>query len=58
VGAPIASELGVELTTPRRKNKLVTKCHKKPQTWIHSFDKRPKLIKMNARSGTCFVRSL
>jgi hypothetical protein len=32
----------VGLTTPHRKNKLVTKDHKKPQTWTDSLDKRPK----------------
>jgi hypothetical protein len=35
--------LGVGLTTPLRKNKLVTKIHKKPRTWTNSFDKRPYL---------------
>jgi hypothetical protein len=35
-------DLGVELITPHRKNKLVTKDHKKPRTWTESLDKRPK----------------
>jgi hypothetical protein len=30
------SRLSVELTTPHRKNKLVTKCHKGPRTWTDS----------------------
>jgi hypothetical protein len=31
----------VGLTTPRYKNKLVTKDHKKPRTWTDSLDKLP-----------------
>jgi hypothetical protein len=31
-GGPPAKRLGVGLTTPRLKNKLVTKIHKKPRT--------------------------
>jgi hypothetical protein len=31
-----SSSLGVEgLTTPYRKNQLVTKCHKRPRIWMH-----------------------
>jgi hypothetical protein len=38
-----SSSLGlvVGLTTPHRKNKFVTKDHKKPRTWTESLDKRP-----------------
>jgi hypothetical protein len=32
-GDPPAWSFGVGLTTPRRKNKLVTKGHKKPRNW-------------------------
>jgi hypothetical protein len=35
-------ELGVGLTTPHRKNKLVTKMFTMPRTRTDSFDKRPK----------------
>jgi hypothetical protein len=31
--------VGVGLTIPRRKNKLVTKIHKKPESWTDSLDK-------------------
>jgi hypothetical protein len=48
----------VELKAPRRKNKHVTKGHKGPRTWSDSLDKRPKLRKMNMRSGAWNVRSL
>jgi hypothetical protein len=34
--------LGVGLTLPHLNNKLVTKDHKKPQTWTDSLDKLPK----------------
>jgi hypothetical protein len=34
--------LGMGLTTPHHKNKLVTKIHRKPQAWTDSFDKGPK----------------
>jgi hypothetical protein len=30
-------ELGVGLSTPRCKNKFVTKCHKVPRTWADSY---------------------
>jgi hypothetical protein len=50
--------LGVGLTTPRCKNKLVTKILKKPQTWTDSFDKRPRLKKIDMRFGTWNVRSM
>jgi hypothetical protein len=50
--------LGAELTTAHRKNKLVTKDHKKPQTWTDSLDKRPKRNKMDMRFCTWNVRSM
>jgi hypothetical protein len=50
--------LGVGLTTPSRKNKLLTKDHKKPQTWTDSFDKRPKYKKVDMRFVTWNVRSM
>jgi hypothetical protein len=34
------SRLGMGLTTPRQKNKIVTKCHKGPRSWTNSLDKR------------------
>jgi hypothetical protein len=40
------------------KNKLVTKCHKGPQTWTDSLDKQPKLRKRDTRFDTWNVRSL
>jgi hypothetical protein len=53
-----SSFLGVVLTTPRHKNKLVTKYHKGTRTWEDSLNKRPKLRKMYMRFGTWNVRSL
>jgi hypothetical protein len=56
-----SSSLGVRLwasKTPPVKNKLVTKCHKGPQTLKYSLDKRPKLRKMDMRFGTWNVRSM
>jgi hypothetical protein len=41
-----------------RKNKLVTKDHKKARTWTDSLDKQPKLKKMDMRFGTWSVRSM
>jgi hypothetical protein len=35
-------DLGVGLTIPHRKSKLVTKSQKGPRTWTDSLDKRPK----------------
>jgi hypothetical protein len=46
------------LTTPHRKNKLVTKDHKKPLTWTDSLDKRPKQKKMDMRFDTWIVRRM
>jgi hypothetical protein len=40
MGGPPAWGLGVELITPRNKNKLVTKILKKPRAWTDSLDKR------------------
>jgi hypothetical protein len=40
----------VGLTTPLRKNNLVTKCDKGPRTWTDSLDKRSKLALL--RIGT------
>jgi hypothetical protein len=57
-GWPPSLRLGVGLTTPNLKNKLVTKCHKGPQTWTDSLDKQPKLRKMDTRFRTWNVRSL
>jgi hypothetical protein len=51
MGGPTALRLGVRLTH-QRKNKPVTKDHKKPRTWMDSLDKRPKQKKMNMRFGT------
>jgi hypothetical protein len=34
------------------------KCRKGPWTWTDSFDKRPKLMKMDMRFGMWNVRSL
>jgi hypothetical protein len=55
-----SSSLGVwsgafELTV---KNNLVTKIHKKPQTWTDSLDNRPKRRKMDLRFGKWNVRSM
>jgi hypothetical protein len=50
--------LGVGITTPRHKNKLVTKMFKKPRNWNDFLDKRPKLKKINMRFGTWNVRSM
>jgi hypothetical protein len=50
--------LGVGLTTPHCKYKLVTKDHKKPPNWKNSLDKRPKRKKMDMRFGTWNVRSM
>jgi hypothetical protein len=57
-GGPPACGLGVGLTTPHRKNKLVTKTLKKPRTWTDSLDKRPRRKKMDMRFGTWNVRSM
>jgi hypothetical protein len=57
-GSP-AWGLGVGLTILRhKKNELVTKDHKKPQTWTDSLDKRPKRKKMDMRFGTWNVRQV
>jgi hypothetical protein len=50
--------LGVGLTTPHHKNKLVTKCHKRHQTWTYSLEKQHKLKEMDMTFGTWNVRSL
>jgi hypothetical protein len=50
--------LGVGLTTPHLRNKLVTKCHKGPQSWADSLDKRTELRKIDVRFGTWNIRSL
>jgi hypothetical protein len=50
-GSPPAWGLGVGLTTPHRKNKLVTKNHKKPRTWTDSLDKRPKRTRKNGKKN-------
>jgi hypothetical protein len=36
-----SSSLGVGLTTPHHKNKLLRKIHKKPRTWTDFLDKQP-----------------
>jgi hypothetical protein len=46
------------LTTPRHKDKLVTKDHKEHQTWMNSLGKQPKPNKMDMRVGTWNVRSM
>jgi hypothetical protein len=48
----------VGLTTPHRKNKLVTKIYTKPRTWLDSLDDRPKRRNVAMRFGTWNVRSL
>jgi hypothetical protein len=56
----IVLRLGMEkmaLTTHYEK-KLVTKCHKGPQTWTDSLHKCPELKKMDIRFGKWNVRSL
>jgi hypothetical protein len=57
-GCPPAWGLGVGPTTPHRKRKLVTICHKGPRTPTDSLDKRPKLRKIVMRFGTWNVRSM
>jgi hypothetical protein len=57
-GGPPAGGLGVGLTTPHRKNKLVMKILKKPRTWTDSLNKRPRRKKMDMRFGTWNVRSM
>jgi hypothetical protein len=42
-----AWELGVGLTTHRKKINLLTKIHKYHQTWTDSLDKQPKRKKMD-----------
>jgi hypothetical protein len=44
------------LTFPQRKNKLVTKDHRKLRIWTDTLDKRLKRKKMNMRFGTWSVR--
>jgi hypothetical protein len=56
VGPP-ACGLGVGLTTPHHKKKLVTKCHKWPSAWM-GLDKCHKLKKMDMRFFAWNVRSL
>jgi hypothetical protein len=46
------------LTTLTVKNKLVTKIHKKPQTWTDFLGNGPKRKKMDVRFGTWNVRSM
>jgi hypothetical protein len=46
---PPAWGLGVELTTPHRKKKLITNNLHTPRTWTDSLDKRPKLRNMDIR---------
>jgi hypothetical protein len=48
----------VGLTTLQRKNKLVTKTSKEPQTWMDSLKKRLKLRNIYMRFGTWNVRRL
>jgi hypothetical protein len=46
-GCPPTWGLGMGLIAPyRKKNYLVTKCHKGTRTWTDSLDERPKLMKM------------
>jgi hypothetical protein len=46
------------ITPHRKKNKLVTQCHERPRTWIHSLDKRFKRKKIGMRFGTWNLRSI
>jgi hypothetical protein len=48
----------VELTSPHRKKKPVTKTSKEPWTWTDFLDKRPKLWNMDMRFGAWNVKSL
>jgi hypothetical protein len=50
--------LGVGLTTPHRKNKLVMKFHRGPRILKEYLDKRPTINKMDMRFGTWNVRRL
>jgi hypothetical protein len=58
MGGPPAWGLGVGLTTPHRKKKLIMKILKKPRTWTGSLDKRTRRKKMDVRFGTWNVRSI
>jgi hypothetical protein len=44
--------LGVGLTTPHRKNKLLTKIHKRPWTWTDSLDDQVKEDEMGRACNT------
>jgi hypothetical protein len=57
-GGPPAWGLGMGLTTPHHKKKLVTKILKKPRTWTDSLDKRPRQKKMDMRCSIRKVRSM
>jgi hypothetical protein len=48
---------GLGLTTLRRKNQYVRKCHTGSWTWTDSLE-RPKQRKMDMRFGTCKITSL
>jgi hypothetical protein len=50
--------LGVGLTTPHHKKKLVMTILNKPWTWTDSLDERPKRKKMDMRFGTWNARSM
>jgi exonuclease III len=56
-GGPPAWGLGVGLTTPHRKNFVITKCFKAPRTWTDSLA-RTKQWKKDMRFGTWKVSSL
>jgi hypothetical protein len=58
MGGPPSGGLGVGLTTPHSKMKLVTKHLTEPQTLKNSLDKRPKRRNMDIRFGTWNIRSL
>jgi hypothetical protein len=56
-GGPPVWGLDMRLTTPHRKNKLVTK-FKEPGAWTDSLEKQPKRRNMDMRFGTWNIRSL
>jgi hypothetical protein len=57
-GGPPAWGLGLGLTTPHCKIKLVTKILKRHRIWNNFFDKRPKRKKIAMRFDTWIVRSM
>jgi hypothetical protein len=56
-GRPTSLGIGRGLKTPCHKNKLLTKCHDGPQTWVNSFNERPKHRNVDMGFGTQSVRT-